>query len=198
MKIERVYREILYSILEQSVRVFKQTNLSKKCKMSISTVNHALKPLERMNAIEKRSRGFIVIDAKKILIYWASIRNLSKEIVYQTYVKKTVEEIESEVPPNTIFTAYSAFKFRFKEIPSEYSEVVVYGRREDFINRFGKEEEGYKNLIVLDIDEHLTNFKIAPIAQIYVDLWNLRAWYAKEFLKRLEAIIDGILERYNY
>ncbi|MBO3754935.1 MAG: hypothetical protein FGF53_08710 [Candidatus Brockarchaeota archaeon] len=195
MKKERVYREILNGVFEGKTRVFKQLELSRVCKLSLSTVNYALRPLERMNAVEKKRFGFTVLDPKKILLYWASVRRLEKEIVYQTYVEEPVEKIESEVPANSVFTAYSAFKFRFKKIPSEYSEVVVYGVERDFERRFGKESTRLKpNLIVLNLDEHLSRFKIAPIAQIFVDLWNLRSWYAKDFLREMERIIDGVLE----
>jgi DNA-binding transcriptional regulator YhcF (GntR family) len=195
MKKERVYREILYGVLEKNIRSFKQIELSKECKLSLSTVNYALEPLERMNAIEKKRFGFSVIDAKKILLFWASIRKIEGEIVYQTYLNESVEKIESEIPANSVFTAYSAFKFRFKEIPSEYSEVIVYGEKEDFEKRFGKENLKFKpNLIVLKLDEHLLKFKIAPLAQIYVDLWNLPTWYAKDFLKKMEEKLHGILE----
>ncbi|MEM2056081.1 MAG: hypothetical protein QXU11_09040 [Thermoproteota archaeon] len=196
MKKERVYREILYDVLEERTRVFKQLELSRVCKLSLSTVNYALRPLERMNAVEKKRFGFTVLDPKKILLYWASVRGLEKDIVYQTYVEEPVEKIESEVPANSVFTAYSAFKFRFKRVPSEYGEVVVYGVKQDFEKRFGKESTRLKpNLIVLNLDEHLLRFKIAPIAQIFVDLWNLRSWYAKNFLSEMERIIDGVLER---
>jgi DNA-binding transcriptional regulator YhcF (GntR family) len=195
MKKERVYREILYGVLEKNIRSFKQIELSKECKLSLSTVNYALEPLERMNAIEKKRFGFSVIDARKILLFWASIRKIEKEIVYQTYLNESVEKIESEIPANSVLTAYSAFKFRFKEIPSEYSEVIVYGEKEDFEKRFGKENLKFKpNLIVLKLDEHLLKFKISPLAQIYVDLWNLPTWYAKDFLKKMEEKLHGILE----
>ncbi|MBS7611210.1 hypothetical protein KEJ27_03205 [Candidatus Bathyarchaeota archaeon] len=195
MKLERVYREILYEVLEKNTRDFKQLKLSKSCKLSLSTVNYALTPLVSMNAIEKKRFGFSVLDAKKILLYWASIRRLEKDVVYQTRLNKSVEKIESEVPADSIFTAYSAFKFKFKKVPSEYDEVIVYGRREDFERRFGGGNLKLKpNLIVLNLDEHLLKFKIAPAAQIYVDLWNLRSWYARDFLKKMEEILSGVLE----
>ncbi len=195
MKKERVYREILYGVLERKTRLFKQLELSRVCGLSLSTVNYVLKPLEQMNAIEKKRFGFIVLDPKKILLYWASIRRLEKDIVYQTYLNKPVEKIESEVPANSVFTAYSAFKFKFEKIPSEYGEVIVYGKKEDFERRFGKEEALLKpNLIVLNLDDHIMKFKISPIAQIFVDLWNLRSWYAKDFLRKMEEIVDGVLE----
>jgi hypothetical protein len=196
MKKERVYREILYGVFEKGIVTFKQLELSKACRLSLSTVNNALRPLEQMNAIEKKRFGFKVLDPKKVLLYWASIRRLEKDIVYQAYLDKPVEEIESEVPPKTVFTGYSAFKFRFRRVPSDYSEVVVYGTREDFEKRFGKEDDRFKpNLIVLNLDEHLAKFKVAPMPQIFVDLWNLKSWYARDFLKEMEEIIDGILER---
>ncbi|MGQ9595771.1 MAG: hypothetical protein ACUVQY_03985 [Thermoproteota archaeon] len=195
MKKERVYREILYGMLEENVRVFKQLKLSKSCKLSLSTVNYALKPLERMNAVEKKRFGFSILDPKKVLLYWASIRRLERDIVYQTYVEESVEKIESYVPENTVFTAYSAFKLKFKRVPSDYGEVIVYGMKRDFERRYGKENTRLKpNLMVLNLDEHLAKFKIAPIAQIFVDLWNLRSWYARDFLREIEEIIDGVLE----
>lgn len=40
-------------------------------------------------------------------------------------VDDAVEKIESEVPADSIFTAHSVFKFRFKKVPSDYREVVV-------------------------------------------------------------------------
>lgn len=197
MKLERVYREILYSIFDlKKKEIFKQKYLSKECNLSISTVNYALKPLEKMNAIQKLQFGFRAVNPKKILLYWASIRNLSKDIVYETFVDEKVEKIESLIPARSVFTAYSAFKLHYKQIPSEYTEVVVYGNKEDFETRFGKENKKLKpNIVVLKLDEHLLKFKITPLAQIYVDLWNLGTWYAEEFRKKLEEIIDGILER---
>jgi len=195
MKIERVYREILHKILDEKEldAKFKQRELSKSTGLSISTVNYALKPLADMNTIAKKRFGFTVIDAKKILFYWASIRKLTRDITCKLAVNEKVEKIEASVPSRTVFTAYSAFKFKFKTIPSEYSEVVVYGNKEDFEERF-KSTGKYPNVIVLKLDEHLLKFKIAPIAQIFVDLWNLNTWYAGEFLKKLEEIINGIVE----
>jgi len=196
MKIERIYREILYRILDlKESGVFKQKELSSDAKLSISTVNYSLIPLQQMNAIEKKPFGFRVIDAKKILLYWSSIRKLRRDVVYKNFVNEKIERIESIVPARSVFTAYTAFKFKFKKVPSDYGEVIVYGEKERFEERFGKENIKLKpNLIVLNLDEHLLKFKMTPIAQIFVDLWNLDTWYAKEFLNKLEGVINGILE----
>jgi hypothetical protein len=184
LKKEWVYREILYRKLEGGENFFKQKRISGQCGISIGNVNKSLEPLERMNCIEKKPMGFVVINPKKILLYWASIRNLERDIIYQTHVNKPVEEIEKELPP-VLFTAYSGYKFRFKTIPSDYSEVLVYGEPEKIQGRF-KKTQRKPNLIVLKPDKHLLKFKQVPIAQIWVDLWNLNTWYANEFVKSLE------------
>ncbi|RLJ04056.1 MAG: hypothetical protein DRP18_05220 [Candidatus Aenigmatarchaeota archaeon] len=183
-KSERIYREILYGVLERKENFFKQFSLAKICKTSIGNVHKALKPLEKMNSIEKKPMGFSVINPKKILLYWASIRNLERDIVYQTRVNQRVEEIEKELPP-VLFTAYSGYKFRFDSAPSDYSEVWVYGDEKLIRDRFPP-KSGKPNLFVLKTDPHLQSFRKIPLAQLFVDLWNLNTWYAEEFLKALE------------
>ncbi len=189
-KIEWVYREILYEVMEEGKRFLKQSSLSKICGVSIGNVNKALKPLENMNCVEKKPQGFVVIQPEKILVYWASLRNLQRDIVFETHVNKSVNEIEKELPP-VLFTAYSAYKFRFKHVPSDYSEVIVYGDLEKIRERFGV-GRGVPNLIVLKPDPHLLRFKRIPLAQLFVDLWNLNTWYANDFLKALEGKIGGL------
>ncbi len=190
-KKEWVYREITYQVLENKTNLITQKFLSDKCNVSIGNVNHSIKPLESMNAIEKKPRGFRVIDIKKILFYWASIRNLDRDIVYKVFVDDSVINIEKTMPP-VVFTAYSGFKFKFGSVPSDYSEVFVYGNKKDIINRF-PQREGRHNLIVLKPDKHLMRFKHVPLSQLFVDLWNLNTWYAQEFLKVLDVKINGIL-----
>lgn len=186
-KIEWVYREILYQLLDERKLFFKQAVLSKTCGVSIGNVNKSLKPLENMNCIEKKAQGFIVIQPNKILTYWASLRNLQGDIVFKTHVDKNVDDIEKELPP-VLFTAYSGYKFRFKNIPSDYSEVIVYGNPEKIRERF-EMGKGVPNLIVLKPDSHLLKFEKIPLAQLFVDLWNLNTWYANDFLRALEEKI---------
>jgi len=191
-KKEWVYREILHQVLDLNENFLTQRFLSEKCEVSIGDVNHAIQPLQEMNAIEKKPRGFQVIEPKKILLYWASTRRLDKDIVYKGFSDKPVDEIEKTMP-ECMFTAYSGFKFRFDFIPSDYSEVFVYADEEKIKERF-PEKKGRANIIVLKTDKHLKKFKQAPLGQLFVDLWNINTWYAREFLKSLEAKIDGILE----
>ncbi len=102
-------------------------------------------------------------------------------------------EIEKNMSPG-LFTAYTGYKYMFNEAPADYSEVYIYADAMEVERRFPP-RRGKPNVFVLKQDEHLLKFKRIPIAQLYVDLWNLDTWYAHEYLKCLEEKINGILER---
>ncbi len=192
-QLELVYREVLYQAIEKKNRKLTQLELSRKLNISLSIVNKAIKNLSNIGSVEIHLKNFHVIDIKKILYYWASIRNLQRDIVYKTRVELPVIEIEKSMPNNIIFTAYSAYKFKFKDVPADYSEVYVYGD-ENLKERF-KGDDGVPNLFVLKKDGYAENYgKIATRANIFVDLWNLKEWYAKEFVKSVEEHLNGILE----
>jgi len=187
-KIEYVYREILFQVIEKKNNKLTQLDLAKTLKISISTVNYSLKPLVKMNAVSINQRNFVVIDPKKILYYWASIRNIEKDIIYQTRVNLPIYQIEKNMPNDIVYGAYSAYKFRFKDAPSDYSEAYIYGS-EELKKRFG-ESKNPPNLLIIQKDGLMDRYgKLTTIAQTFVDLWNIRTWYANEFLKALEAKI---------
>ncbi|HLC80380.1 winged helix-turn-helix domain-containing protein [Candidatus Woesearchaeota archaeon] len=190
---ELVYREILYQAMEKKNRVLTQAQIARALNCSLSTVNRAVSNLKRMGAVEIRTRSLHVLDIKKILFYWASLRNLPKDIVYATRVEKPVREIEKLMPEGAIFGAYSAYKFVFDDVPADYSEVYVYGD-ESLKKRFPP-ARGPPNLFVLERDKKMKRYgKIVTSANLFVDLWNLRGWYAKEFVKAMEGNLNGILE----
>jgi len=192
-KIELVYREILFNAIEKNNKKLTQAYLANTLKISLSTVNLALKPLVKMNSVKINKNGFDVIDSKKILYYWASIRNVDKDIIYKTRVEEPVREIEKQMPDDIVFAAYSGYKFKFKDVPADYSEVYVYGT-ENIKDRF-KENDKNPNLFVLKKDSAMEKYgKIITTANLFVDLWNLKQWYAKDFLKAVEGKIGRILE----
>ena len=192
-KIELIFREILYQAVEKKNRVMTQAGLARDLKVSLSIVNSAVKLFETMGAVEVKPRNFHVIDVKKILYHWASTRNLQKDIIFATRVEMPVKNIEKLMPDTIVFGAYSAYKFLFNDVPADYSEIYVYGD-EHLKTRF-PQSKGTPNLFVLRKDTFIDNYgKTTTIAQTFVDLWNLKEWYAKEFIKALEARLHGILE----
>jgi len=191
-KAEQVYREMLYQSMEKNNQVLKQSELSKKLGLSLSTVNLAVKKLERMSAVRIGKMNLKVIDPKKILYLWASMRNLEKDIIYQTRAEMPVREIEKNLPDAT-YAAYTAYKLRFKDTPADYSEVYVYADEqelEEIRKRFPQSQKS-PNLYILKKDQNMKLYhKTGTIAQIFADLWNIKEWYAREFLKALEEKIS--------
>lgn len=189
-KSETVYREIM----EMSDARLTQLGLSKRLDLSISTVNNALKPLVAMGAVKILQRGLRVTDREKLLFYWASVRNLEKDVVYSTRSDKPPSEIEKGMPASVIYTAYSAYKFKFGSVPADYSEVYVYSENMEDIRKRFPQQQGPGNLFVLKTDDRLavlSKDNIAPLSQVFVDLWNIREWYAKEYVKELGARLYG-------
>lgn len=204
-KTEFVYREVLFQALERKQRKMTQAKLSETLGISLSTVNNALKPLKEMGAVRIGKMNFVVLDARKILLHWASKRHLARDVVYSTCVEGSVKEIERQVPDDAVFAAYSAYKLRFKDVPADYGEVWVYGSADELRKRFPdaedekggkvkksrqgkKDKKGVANLFVLKKDVLMERYgKTTTLAQTFVDLWNLDAWYAAEFVKALEA-----------
>ncbi len=194
-KAEFVFRELLFQVLEKRQYSFTQKDLSSRLGISLSNVNHALLRLRAMNAIKVKPMGCSVVNAKKILFYWACSRNLQKDIVYSTRAALPVREIEKNMPADAIFTAYSGFKFKFNDVPADYSEVYVYAADLDEMGKRFPHSEKQPNLFVLQCDAIMQRHgNIATIGQLFADLWNLPEWYARDFLKALEAKIDALLE----
>ena len=187
-KIELVYKEILDNRIEKGIVRFTQAGIARKLGISISTVNHALIPLKNMGTVRIRLRFFDIFDVKKILYYWSSVRAIEKDIIYKTRVNDTVKNIEKNMPSDVIFASYSAYKFIFKTMPADYSEIYVYAEDISNIKKRFPENKNVPNLFVLS-----GNVKKMSMSHLFVDIWNMKEWYAKDFLKELEARIDGLL-----
>lgn len=194
-KVEFVFREILFQAIEEKNRTLTQKELSNCLHVSLSTVNLALKPLKRINAVKVNPMNFKIVNPKKILLYWASARDLSGNLIYKTRSDLPVSEIEKRMPTGIVFSAYSAFKFRFKETPADYSEIYVYANDLEEIKKRFPLKEGNENLFVLQADESMQRYgNITCIAQTFVDLWNLPEWYSSDFIKAMEEKLDAVLE----
>lgn len=196
-KTEQVYREILYCVLEKKKFAMTQLELSKRLNISISTVSHSLKALKKMGAINIHPMNFEIVNPKKILYYWAGIRNIQKDIIFEARIDRNAAEIEKLMPQDIIYAAYSAYKFKFRDIPADYSEVYVYSD-EKTLNELKKRLDIKKtsanisNLFVLKKDENMDKYPRMTIANIFVDLWNIKEWYARDFLKAIEKEINKI------
>ncbi len=192
---EMVYREIACRYINGGKR-FTQLELSRALGLSLSTVNGAVSNLEEINAVRIGQRSFEVISLERLLLYWATMRRIEKDIAYSTRVDEPVKDIEGSMPPEIAFTSYTAYKLLFKDVPADYSEVYVYAAEKGIseIKRRFSHRAGPPNLFVLEADKGLgaeikggllKHSSVCP-AQVFVDLWNLKAWYAKDFIDALE------------
>jgi hypothetical protein len=186
-KKEIIWREILFQAIEKKKNKFTQKELSAKFKFSLSTVFNALKVPRQVGAVEVRGRFFTILSIEKLLAVWATQRNLKKEIIYKTRLNLPVLKIEGEMPDSVIYTAYSAYRLKFKQAVADYDKVYIYADDLSEIKKRFPFKKGQENLIVLRADKFLAEYgKTAPLGQIYVDLWNLNQWYAHDYLEALK------------
>jgi predicted transcriptional regulator len=182
-----VYRHLLEAYLEKHEDSFTQSGISKKFSISLSTVNNALSPLRSMGIISVKARSFDLTDPKKLMIYFATMRNPDKDIIYATRFEAPVSQIEKLMPSSVVFSAYSAFRFLYGNVPADYSEVYAYLPKNELpeVKRRFPPASGPSNVFFLEADPFIRKGAVSP-PQLFADLWNLRSWYAKEFLNALE------------
>ncbi len=191
-KIETIWHYILEQALQGSYK-HTQQELASRFQYSSSTVNHAIDIPTKMGAIRKTSRFFVLQDFEKLLYYWASVRNLEKDIVYTTYYADSIIKAESEVPANSIYAGYTAAKILLKEPPADYDKLYCYHSDiEEFINRFPNDKSQKPNIFVLKKPDSMIGL-VTSFPQTFVDIWNMRDWYSKDFTKFLEEKMYGIL-----
>lgn len=189
-KKEVIWREILQQTISNKIVEFTQKELAAKFGFSVSTVFNALKIPRQSGAIKVSGRNFSVADKEKFLNIWATFRNLKKDIIYSTHADLTVREIEGLMPDGALYGAFSAYAKKYQEAPADYDKVYVYADKKiasEIKERFSQ-KPGYQNIFIILKDSYLRDINgIIPEAQLYVDLWNLSDWYAKDFLNALKT-----------
>lgn len=100
-----------------------EQEVAAKYNYSLSTVNYALGTPSKIGAIRKTSKFFVLEDFDKLLYYWASVRELEKDIVYATYYPGRSLTAESELPAGSIYGGHTAAKILLKEAPADYDKI---------------------------------------------------------------------------
>jgi hypothetical protein len=191
---EVVIREIACEYLEGG-RNFTQLMLSRQLNLSLSLVNSAVRALSEISSVRVAQRGFEVISLNRLLLYWATHRQLSRDIVFTTRVALPVRDLERSMPDEIAFTGYTAYRFLYDEAPADYSEVYVYATVEGTseIRRRFEPNGKVPNLTVMKADpnmedairNHRLNKSSVCPAQLFVDLWNMKEWYARDYTDSL-------------
>ncbi len=186
-KKEVIWRFLLNEALVNKNYKFTQKELAQKFGFSLSTLNNALRVPRDVGAVNVTGRYFTIEDKEKFLNLWATVRSLRKDIVYSTRVDAHVKTIEGQMPAGVLFTACAGFSQLFQQAPADYDKVYVYADALAFaeLKKRFPFTKGYANLFVLKSDQWLKKLSIngtVPSVQLFVDLWNLSDWYAREFL----------------
>jgi len=180
-KIEYVWRELLDRVIEKKNPDFTITELAKKYSLSTSVVNHALIPLRDLNIVKINKTSSKVVDWERLLFFWATRRNIKKDIIYSTFSPLSVYDREGLMPFSVIPTGYTAFRYLLNKTPADYDHVYFYSNNaEKVIKRFPKNKRP-PNIYILQSDPYLLKFIKIGLAQLFVDLWNLPEWYSKDF-----------------
>ena len=191
-KIELIWREILETGSKNPV--FEQKKLAQKFGFSTSTVFAAVSGLKAIGAVTVTGRNFRLVNFEKALLFWATHRNLSREIIYKTRVELPVLEVEGLVDDKTIYGVYSAARILLGSAPAEYDKVYVYNRNIQVLEKRFPLKKGEPNFFVLKTDDFLEKYgKTTRVSQTFVDLWNLSDWQAGEFLDALKEKFYGRL-----
>lgn len=194
LKIEFIWRELLYRSIEKKQPNFSINELANRFSLSTSMVSHALHPLRELKIVEVGKTSSQVLDAEKLLFFWATRRRIEKDIIYKTYYPQDIFEIESLMPPQTTPTAYSACRLYFDLVSSDYDKIYYYAsNKEDIGSRFLQKGKNKFNIHILKKDDFMENYKTITLAQVFVDLWALPDWYAREFREALHKKIKSKL-----
>jgi hypothetical protein len=190
MKYERIYRELLLSALSRLDSV-KQQDLAKKCGVSLGLVNKTVRRLEEARAVEVTRAGVRILSPGRLLNLWATERRLENDIVC-AFRWDPLEEVERELPRVALLTGFSAWCALTSRRPAEYHSLYFYVGdlqefREWFKFREKKARKTNPNVFVLYTnDSHLLSTSrrgIAPVPQIYVDIYAVDGPQAPPYLK---------------
>ncbi len=192
LKIEYVWRELLYKAIEEGNPYFTITELAGRFNLSTSLVSHAVLPLRDLNMVEIGKIKSKIVDTEKLLFFWATRRNLKSDIIYQTGSPLPVFEREALMPSHVVPTAYTACRLYFNILPSDYEKIYFYADDLGEIEKRFPENSREANIFILKKDPYLSLYKKIPLGQVFADVWNLPDWYAKEFQ---EAVLAKIRER---
>ncbi len=193
-KIEYIWRELLYRSIEEKNADFRLSELAEKFGLSTSMVSHALYPLRKAGMVQVGKNNSKVVDAYRLLFFWATRRDVVGDIVYKTYNPMTVFAIEASMPSDVLPTAYSAVRFYSSQMPADYETVYFYSLNpQEIMARFPLNIKKEANIYILKQDPFLRVYKKTPPAQIFADLWNLPQWYGNEYREAVISRIKGQL-----
>lgn len=190
MKTERIYRELLLLALSRVTKV-RQTDLAEKCGVSLGLTNKTIAKLEAAGAVEATKRGVRILSPPRILNLWAAERRVARDVI-DSFRIDPLERVEKELPRGAVLTGFSGWSSLTGSRPAEYSRVYFYiANRSDYeewfeFRRARARKTNPNVFVLLTDDQHLLSSSkrgIAPVPQLYVDIYSIGGPEAPPYLK---------------
>lgn len=189
-KFERVYRELLLNSLNE-ISLVRQKDVASRCSVSLGLVNKTVKKLEVAMAVEATRMGVRILSPARLLNLWAAERSIGTDF-WRSFRLDPVGEVEKDLPPNTLFSGFSAWVLLSGRRPAEYHRLYFYVTKKedfDFWLRYRREKIRKTNPNVFALytdDEHLVRSSkrgVVCVPQIYVDIYSINGPEASPFLR---------------
>jgi len=135
LKIELIWRELLYRAIDKRQPEFSITELAERFSLSTSVVSHALFPLRELKMVKIEKTSSQITDSEKLLFFWATRRKLEKDIIYS--LAGTLSHVDSMRDPMTDLEINCRAQLSLLESVRKYNpdvRIVFAGTR----NQYGK------------------------------------------------------------
>jgi hypothetical protein len=155
----------------------------------VSTVHRALARPVEMGAVRIRSgSGVRLIDPPRLLLLWAGQRNLRADLLDQRTATLPATEVERLLPTGRFVLGGfgAAVAHLGGNFIAAYDRVLCYGSPEDVPKALREAAPGGTTIMILDADPLLRRYgSVTPLAQAFVDLFNVSGWPAARFVATL-------------
>ncbi len=198
-KFEAVYREILLTSMGRDSPIQQQA-ISKASGVSVGMTNKVVRKLEEASAVEAGTRGLRVLAPGRILNLWATERSFRGEI-WKSFRMDDLRDVERDLPPNVILTAFPAWVRIAGRRPAEYGRLHFYVTDKQEFERWirfraRKIRKTNPNIFALAVDDpHLiatSSRGLGCLPQVYVDIYAANGPESQPFLRDIIASFPGL------
>jgi hypothetical protein len=134
-------------------------------------------------------------------MFFATYRQPDKDLIYQTRVEKPVTELEQWVPPQATYATYTAASHLLTEAAADYGKLYFYldSKQQHLAQkRFPPTDKTRlePNIYVWQKPPQiLSEQDYTNLILTFADLWNLKDWYAQDFVTALQDKINQVRDK---
>jgi hypothetical protein len=159
--------------------------------VSVGMTNKVVRKLEEASSVEAGARGLRILAPGRILNLWATERTFRNEI-WKIFRIDDLHDVERDLPPNVILTAFPAWVRLAGRHPAEYNRIHFYVTDKAGFELWMKFRERKirktnPNIFALAVeDRHLlatSSRGLACVPQVYVDIYAADGPESQPFLR---------------